>query len=147
MSQQQQSPLLAMPAEIRLNVYSYLLNDGGHQSLSIRNQPDSRYNQWELGVGLQRPVLPRQSTKYHVMERTSMFSRRCFETTYHLASQDAEFHVSAFSDIVLAIPSKSLRHVAYIISYPPALSPQASAELWPLACIYYCLVDFQSSSW
>ena len=96
MSQQQQSPFLRMPAEIRLNVYSYLLNDGGNQWLPIRNRPDARYKQWEVEVGIQGPVLPRQSTKYHVIERTSMFSRRCFETTYHLACEDAEFHVSSF---------------------------------------------------
>lgn len=96
MSQQQQSPFLWMPAEIRLNIYSYLLNDGENQWLCIRNRPDSRYKQWEVEVGNQSPVVPRQSTKYHVIERTSMFSRRCFETTYHLASEGTEFHVRSF---------------------------------------------------
>lgn len=96
MAQQQQSYLLRVPAEIRLNIYSHLLDDGGNQWLSIRNRPDARYRQWEVEVGNQRPAIPRQSTKYHVIERTSMFSRRCFETTYHLASKDAEFHVSSF---------------------------------------------------
>ncbi|KAH8785913.1 hypothetical protein F5883DRAFT_536451 [Diaporthe sp. PMI_573] len=111
MSQQQQSPFLRMPAEIRLNVYSYLLNDGGNQWLPIRNRPDARYKQWEVEVGIQGPVLPRQSTKYHVIERTSMFSRRCFETTYHLACEDAEFHTTILS--VCRLIHKETSHILY----------------------------------
>ncbi|KAK2614935.1 hypothetical protein N8I77_001724 [Diaporthe amygdali] len=97
MSQRQKSPLLWIPTEIRLHIYGYLLDDGGNQWLSIRNRPDSRYKQWEVEVGNQKTVIPRRSTKYHVIERTSMFSRRCFETTYHLASADAEFHTAILS--------------------------------------------------
>ncbi|POS69333.1 hypothetical protein DHEL01_v212272 [Diaporthe helianthi] len=97
MSQQQHSYFLRVPAEIRLNIYKYLLDDGGYQWLPIRNRPDARFRQWEVEVGNQSAVVPRQSTKYHVMEQTSMFSRRCFETTYHLASKDAEFHTAILS--------------------------------------------------
>ncbi|KAG8168506.1 hypothetical protein KVR01_001255 [Diaporthe batatas] len=94
MSQQQHNYFLRVPAEIRLNIYSYLLDDGGSQWLSVRNRPDTRNRQSEVEVGNQCPAVPRQSTKYHVIERTSMFSRRCFETTYHLASKEAEFHTA-----------------------------------------------------
>lgn len=112
------SLLLLIPPEIRLHIYSFLLDDGGRKWLRIRNKPAfHRSDAFPLPVSsspeaaaaaaaaatddnstLQNKDQPssssskpppngrrRTSSTYHVMERTSMFHRRCYQTTYQLA--------------------------------------------------------------
>ncbi|KUI61519.1 hypothetical protein VP1G_08699 [Cytospora mali] len=88
MLEEEVSPFLLLSAEIRLQIYAYLLDDGGNQWLAIRNHPDSRYKD---------EAIQKRSTRYHVMERNSIFNRRGYETTYHLASSHAHFHTAIMS--------------------------------------------------
>lgn len=91
----QSSLLLSVPAEIRLHIYSFLLNDGNEQWLQVRNKPPYRDKSPKApaaeATGQEQkpqdtaPPRRRSSTTYHVMERTSMFHRRCHKTTYYLA--------------------------------------------------------------
>lgn len=103
----EQSRLLSIPPEIRLHIYSFLLYDGGDKWLAIRSKPASRERntQQEPDTHTPQPDDKRQHahlvahgirrTKYNVMEQTSMFHRRCYETTYSLArSSHAEMHTT-----------------------------------------------------
>lgn len=132
----QGSLLLIIPPEIRLHIYSFLLDDGNKKWFRIRNKPPfHRSKVFPLPVSSPAAPLPlpppaaiadkdaapqkknqdprpcssrsddkgtslsssstapppprrRTTSAYHVMERTSMFHRRCHPTTYHLASYD-----------------------------------------------------------
>lgn len=93
----EQPRLLSIPPEIRLQIYSFLLDDGGDKWLAIRNKPTSRGNNRQEPAGPEPERMrthDRRSTKYNVMEQTSMFHRRCYETTYCLASGRPEMHTS-----------------------------------------------------
>lgn len=94
---QQQSRLLSVPPEIRLHIYSYLLNDGGDKWLAIRNKPVPTCNDAQPESCKNPAQAERQSTKYNVTEQTSMWHRRCHQTTYHLASRTAEIHTAILS--------------------------------------------------
>lgn len=95
MYSQQQSRLLSIPPEIRLQIYNYLFNDGGEKRLAIRNKPVSHDPQSESRKA--QAQAKRQSTRYNVTERTAMWHRRCHQTTYHLASSTAELHTAILS--------------------------------------------------
>lgn len=87
--------LLLIPLEIRLLIYSYLLDDGGNKWLAIRNKPATgRTGLHFESEGGNQPHEARKSTKYHIMERTSLCHQRCHETTYHLASSNAKLHTA-----------------------------------------------------
>lgn len=78
---------MRIPAEIRLLIYGYLLDDGGNKWIKVRNV--SRYKQYK------RPQKnARKRTAYHVMERT--FQNTWFETTYG-PEGDAEMHTAVMS--------------------------------------------------
>lgn len=68
--------LMAIPAEIRMMIYQYLLDDDGQKTIAIRNRPRSGSSTNTLQV--------KQSLRsnYHVLERSIM--RRSYETTYGL---------------------------------------------------------------
>lgn len=95
-----QPRLLSIPPEIRLHIYNFLLDGGGDEWLAIRNKPPPRENlHLQQAPGSPRaevrPHSRRRSTKYNVVEQTSMFHRRCYETTYCLAGGSrAELHTS-----------------------------------------------------
>ncbi|KAJ9138172.1 Autophagy-related protein 3 [Pleurostoma richardsiae] len=76
------SPFMRIPAEIRLLIYSFLLNDGGYKQLTLRNHPEGRLKE---SKGVRR-------TRYRVLEQSLL--RRCYETTYHLTSPGAEMHTA-----------------------------------------------------
>lgn len=71
--------LLRIPAEIRMQIYGYLLNNGGPDTFTIKNKPRRRSNADSTHLKKFR------RSKYHVLERSMM--RRSYETTYHLASE------------------------------------------------------------
>lgn len=113
--------LLSVPPEIRLHIYSFLLNDGNQKWLQIRNKPPFSTPPSPTPPQIAAPfhaprqdndndkpaVVPasppprRSSTTYHVMERTSMFHRRCHKTTYHLHQPDPA--VPAMDVAILAV--------------------------------------------
>lgn len=76
------SPFMDMPAEIRLLIYSYLLDDGGNKTLSVHSLTEKRF----------REHTRRTRSKYRVLEQT--LHRRCYETTYAIATEATEFHTS-----------------------------------------------------
>lgn len=78
---------MRLPVEIRLLIYDYLFDDGGHKILHIRNV--SRFRQTDRGSEKQR-----RST-YQVMERS--FHHICFETTYCLDGSNARFDTAIMS--------------------------------------------------
>lgn len=104
--------LLWIPAEIRLHIYGYLLDDGGNKWLTVRNKPASRKTCLDGDDSNNRDDGARQSTRYHVMERMSMCHQRCHETTYHLASKNskAQFHTA-----ILAVCSLFYHEAAAIL--------------------------------
>lgn len=90
----QTSPLLLIPPEIRLQIYSYLLDDNGNQWLPISNKPAPEDDSSHFCNNGDQGDVSRSSSKYHVMEQTSMFHRRCYETTYNLACPEVEMHTN-----------------------------------------------------
>ncbi|KAF9871491.1 hypothetical protein CkaCkLH20_11138 [Colletotrichum karsti] len=74
---EEQSPLMRIPAEIRLLIYGYLLDDGGQKRLAIRNKALHQLSGISLSAYRRSP--------YRVIERS--FHRQCFETTYHMATK------------------------------------------------------------
>lgn len=133
----QGSLLLLIPPEIRLHIYSFLLNDGNKKWFQIRNKPPfHRSKTFTLPVSSPAAPLPptiaeknaqqnqdpsscsasstsstappprrRTSSAYHVMERTSMFHRRCHPTTYHLTPNDDTTTTEEVVDLHVAILS------------------------------------------
>jgi len=73
------SPLLRIPAEIRLLIYGYLFNDKGNSTIAIRNR--SRAKQIERSKSSQCRW---SRSTYRVIEQS--FHRVCFETTYQAES-------------------------------------------------------------
>ncbi|WQF77503.1 hypothetical protein CDEST_02517 [Colletotrichum destructivum] len=71
-----QSPLMRIPAEIRIMIYEHLLDDGGEKRLAVRNKA-----MHQLPAGILKTY---RRTPYRIIERS--LHRQCFETTYHLAS-------------------------------------------------------------
>lgn len=96
MLDEKQPWLLLIPPEIRLDIYSYLFVDGGERCLAIRNKPAPPVEGRHLAPGYSKAQVHarRQSTRYNVMEQTSMFHRRCYETTYYLANSSVEIHTT-----------------------------------------------------
>jgi hypothetical protein len=80
---QDESPLLRIPAEIRLLIYEHLFDDRGHRTLSIRNRSRLATKQ----DGLRR-------TSYRVIEQS--LHRLSFETTYCLQT-DVNLDLSVMS--------------------------------------------------
>lgn len=68
---------MRIPAEIRMMIYEYLLDDGGDKRLPIRNKA---MHQLPAGV-----LSTYRRSPYRIIERS--FHRQCFETTYHLANK------------------------------------------------------------
>jgi hypothetical protein len=68
---------MAIPAEIRMMIYQYLLDNDGKKTIAIRNRPRRAFsaNTQEVDSSLR--------SKYHVLERSIV--RRSYETTYGLA--------------------------------------------------------------
>ncbi|KAH8892039.1 hypothetical protein GQ53DRAFT_625957, partial [Thozetella sp. PMI_491] len=75
------SPLLSVPTEVRLLIYEYLLDDGGNQWLAIRSRADSEKHKQSCSC--------RMRSRYLVLDQT--IHRRCYETTYQLATPAAAF--------------------------------------------------------
>ncbi|KAH6646136.1 hypothetical protein BKA67DRAFT_541123 [Truncatella angustata] len=73
------SPFLNAPAEVRGLIYDYLFDDAGHKRLEIRNAPAEKVSAQD----------GRKRTRYYVLDRS--LHRRCFETTYHLKTNDVHF--------------------------------------------------------
>ncbi|KAK1978097.1 hypothetical protein LZ30DRAFT_663858 [Colletotrichum cereale] len=71
-----ESPLMRIPAEIRMMIYEHLLDDGGERRLAVRNKA-----MHQLPMDILKTY---RRSQYRVIERS--FHRQCFETTYHLAS-------------------------------------------------------------
>ncbi|KAI0594968.1 hypothetical protein F4775DRAFT_393297 [Biscogniauxia sp. FL1348] len=78
----EQSPLMRAPAEIRMMIYEYLFDDGGHQRLLIQNAPPGK-------LPPAAPEASRCRSRYYVQDRT--LHRRCYETTYVLATPGVRF--------------------------------------------------------
>ncbi|KAI2622981.1 hypothetical protein GGS26DRAFT_566820 [Hypomontagnella submonticulosa] len=76
------SPLMNIPAEVRMIIYEYLFDDGGNKQLQIRNAGASKLPKTE----------DRCRTRYYMLERT--FHRRCYETTYRLETEGVSFCAS-----------------------------------------------------
>ncbi|GKT48164.1 uncharacterized protein ColSpa_08345 [Colletotrichum spaethianum] len=74
---EEKSPLMRIPAEIRMMVYEHLLDDGGERRLAVRNKA-----MHQLPTGILKTY---RRSPYRIIERS--FHRQCFETTYHLASK------------------------------------------------------------
>ncbi|KAK1585069.1 uncharacterized protein LY79DRAFT_591757 [Colletotrichum navitas] len=72
------SPLMRIPAEIRMMIYELVLDDGGEGRLAVRNKA-----MHQLPTGSILKTYRR--SRYRIIERS--FHRQCFETTYHLASK------------------------------------------------------------
>ncbi|KAM0276091.1 hypothetical protein ACHAQH_007110 [Verticillium albo-atrum] len=73
----QMSPLMRIPAELRVLIYEHLLDDGGNIQLEIRNKPRQ---------GSESKAFPaHRRSRYRVVEKN--FHQDCFETTYALASK------------------------------------------------------------
>ncbi|KAI0852911.1 hypothetical protein F5Y00DRAFT_226352 [Daldinia vernicosa] len=77
------SPLMRVPAEVRLMILEYLFDDGGHKQLQIRNAGPEKLPKTE----------DRRRRRYYTLERS--FQRRCYETTYRLETEGVNFCVSA----------------------------------------------------
>lgn len=101
--------LLAIPTEIRLEIYKYLLDDGGAQWLSFENKtthltsPSSPASSPHAvptccaAGSTKQPTTTTRRTRYHVMQRAPMCQQRCYQTTYCLAPiqhAQASFHTS-----------------------------------------------------
>ncbi|KAF6830890.1 autophagy-related protein 3 [Colletotrichum plurivorum] len=74
---EEQSPLMRIPAEVRLMIYEHLLDDGGEKRLSIRNKAMHQISAGALSKYRRSP--------YRIIERS--FHRQCFETTYHFSTK------------------------------------------------------------
>ncbi|KAI5862630.1 hypothetical protein GGS23DRAFT_85071 [Durotheca rogersii] len=77
------SLLMRVPAEVRMLIYDYLFDDGGHKQLRIQNAAVGRLAEMD-GEGRCR-----RRSRYYVLERS--FHRRCFRTTYCLATPGVRF--------------------------------------------------------
>ncbi|KAM0330116.1 hypothetical protein ACHAQA_004288 [Verticillium albo-atrum] len=73
----QASPLMLIPAEIRVLIYAHLLDDGGQTQLEIRHKPKPDCNSEAL-AGYRR-------SPYRVIEKT--FHQNCYETTYTIVTK------------------------------------------------------------
>lgn len=136
------SLLLLIPPEIRLHIYSFLVDDGGRKWLRIRNKPafhrsdafplpvssspeaaatddnSTSQNQDQPSSSSKPPPNGRRRTSstYHVMERTSMFHRRCYQTTYQLASPDpADAPTNKMHVAILAACRQTHREAAELL--------------------------------
>ncbi|OTB06571.1 hypothetical protein M426DRAFT_9703 [Hypoxylon sp. CI-4A] len=69
------SPLMHVPAEVRMMIYAYLFDDGGNKKLHIQN----------AGAGKLPKAENRRRSRYWVVERS--FHRRCHHTTYRLETE------------------------------------------------------------
>ncbi|KAI0841061.1 hypothetical protein F5Y06DRAFT_212653 [Hypoxylon sp. FL0890] len=76
------SQLMRVPAEVRMIIYSYLFDDGGHKQLKIQN----------AGAGKLPKSERRIRSRYYMLERS--FHRRCYETTYRLETDGVSFCAS-----------------------------------------------------
>ncbi|KAI1342595.1 hypothetical protein F5Y15DRAFT_309707 [Xylariaceae sp. FL0016] len=74
-----ESSLMRAPTEVRMLIYEYLFDDGGHESFSIRN---GRAGKLPKCAG-------RTRSRYYVLDRS--FHRRCYDTTYRLHTEGATF--------------------------------------------------------
>ncbi|KAF7543288.1 hypothetical protein G7Z17_g10862 [Cylindrodendrum hubeiense] len=63
--------LMRIPAEIRMMIYQYLLDNGSSKKISIRNK-----SRWEYQTNDPNSL----RSPYHIMERS--FAKRSYETTY-----------------------------------------------------------------
>ncbi|TPX17806.1 uncharacterized protein E0L32_002907 [Thyridium curvatum] len=70
-----------MPLEIRLLIYSYLVDDGGHRRLRVKSMKDGEID----------GIPDSKRARYLVVE--GYIQRRCYETTYTLATESASFHL------------------------------------------------------
>ncbi|CAM1507427.1 Fc.00g070680.m01.CDS01 [Cosmosporella sp. VM-42] len=75
---------LRIPAEIRMLIYEYLLDNGGSRSIAIRNKSRFEFQSCQK----------KQRSVYHIMERS--FGRMSYETTYCVDSDhdDLTMHTS-----------------------------------------------------
>ncbi|KAI3527471.1 hypothetical protein CSPX01_16956 [Colletotrichum filicis] len=82
---EEQSPLMRIPAEIRIMIYEYLLDDAGERRLAVRNKAMHQLHTGALSTY--------RRTSYRIIERS--FHRQCFLTTYahhHPASPKSTMH-------------------------------------------------------
>ena len=79
-----------MPAEIRLLVYEHLLDDGGHTWLAIRSMPEEEDTARQGGG-----TRTRRRSRYHVLDGS--LHRRCYETTYGLATAATGFRTAVMA--------------------------------------------------
>ncbi|KAI1467512.1 uncharacterized protein F4812DRAFT_399721 [Daldinia caldariorum] len=75
-------PLMRIPAEVRLMIFEYLFDDGGHKQLQIRNAEAGKLPKTEN----------RRRKRFHTLDRS--FQRRCYETTYRLQTEGVNFWTS-----------------------------------------------------
>ncbi|KAI1386895.1 uncharacterized protein F4822DRAFT_328935 [Hypoxylon trugodes] len=92
------SPLMRVPAEVRMIIYSYLFDDGGNKRLRIQN----------AGAGKLPKTDDRIRTRYYMLERS--IHRRCFETTYRLESDGVSFCAS-----IMRVNKKIYEETAYLV--------------------------------
>lgn len=76
------SPFMNTPPEVRGLIYEYLFDDCGHKWLGIRS----------ASAGKAPAQHGRTRSRYHLLDRG--LHRRCYETTYQLANEDAYFCAS-----------------------------------------------------
>ncbi|KAF3344686.1 hypothetical protein VdG2_06872 [Verticillium dahliae VDG2] len=74
------SPLMRIPAELRVLIYEHLLDDGGNTQIEIRNKP-------RQGCACTEQHGAQRRSRYRVIEKN--FHQDCYETTYVLASPAA----------------------------------------------------------
>ncbi|KAI2616520.1 hypothetical protein GGR54DRAFT_227980 [Hypoxylon sp. NC1633] len=92
------SPLMRVPAEVRMMIYAYLFDDGGNRQLQIQNAGADKLPKTEGRI----------RSRYYVLERT--FHRRCYETTYRLETEDVSFCSS-----IMRVNKKVYEETSYLI--------------------------------
>lgn len=68
------------PAEVRMLIYSYLFDDGGHRCLSLGSAGPEQFPKTDRRI----------RSRFYVMENRPV-QRRSYETTYYLQTKDVEF--------------------------------------------------------
>ncbi|PMD63966.1 uncharacterized protein K444DRAFT_626209 [Hyaloscypha bicolor E] len=93
----EQSPFMRIPSEIRLIIYTLLLNDHGHKTFEIRNEDSLKY----------RARGPHKRTIYRVVARD--LARASKTTTYTLATK-IDMHTS-----IMAVSQKIYQEASHIL--------------------------------
>lgn len=88
---------MRIPAEIRLQIYGLLLDDGGHKTFEIRNEGSLQY----------RARAPHKRTSYQIMARDLV--RASKPTTYHLVTE-TDMHTS-----IMAVSRKIHQETSHVL--------------------------------